>query len=82
MSKYTGSLAPADFSGAFFTCVDFQKIAKNPDYAIFTTEVHFDSFLSCGFITAIVVNPPESKLAKHTFVHCTVLETPKNFNLL
>ncbi len=34
------------------------------------TEVHFASFLSGGFITVIVVNPPESKLAKRTSVHC------------
>jgi hypothetical protein len=32
--------------------------------------VHFASFLSGGFITAIVVNPPESKVAKRTSVHC------------
>ena len=30
------------------------------------TEVCFASFLSGGFITVIVVNPPERKLAKHT----------------
>ena len=34
------------------------------------TEVHFVSFLSGGFITAIVVNPPERKLAKRTSVYC------------
>ena len=34
-----------------------------------TTEVGFASFLSGGFITAIVVNPPERKLAKRTSVH-------------
>ena len=33
------------------------------------TEVRFGSFLSGGFITAIVVNPPESKLEKRTSVH-------------
>ena len=33
------------------------------------TEMRFASFLSGGFITAIVVNPPESKLAKRTSVH-------------
>ena len=32
------------------------------------TEVRFTSFLSGGFITAIVVNPPERKLAKRTSV--------------
>jgi hypothetical protein len=30
--------------------------------------VHFASFLSGGFITAIVVNPPERRLAKRTSV--------------
>ena len=33
------------------------------------TEVRFASFLSGRFITAIVVNPPERKLTKHTSVH-------------
>jgi hypothetical protein len=32
------------------------------------SEVHFASFLSGGFITAIVVYPPERKLAKRTSV--------------
>ena len=35
-----------------------------------STEVRFTSFFSGGFITAIVVNPPERKLAKRTSVHC------------
>ena len=35
------------------------------------TEVQFAIFQSSGFITVIVVNPPESKLAKCTSVHCT-----------
>ena len=35
------------------------------------TEVRFSSFFSGGFITAIVVNPPERKLAKCTSVHCS-----------
>ena len=30
-------------------------------------KVRFASFFSGGFVTAIVVNPPESKLTKHTF---------------
>ena len=34
------------------------------------TEVHFVSILSGGFITAIVVNSPERKLAKCTSVDC------------
>ena len=32
------------------------------------TGVRFASFLSGGFITTIVVNPPERKLAKRTYV--------------
>ena len=35
------------------------------------TEVRFASFLSCEFITTIVLNPMEWKLAKRTSVHCT-----------
>ena len=38
------------------------------------TEVCFASLLSGGFITAIVVNPPETKLAKHISVHFSALE--------
>ena len=36
------------------------------------TEVPFASFFSGGFITAIVVNPPERRLAKRTSVHWLV----------
>ena len=32
-------------------------------------EVHFASLFSGGFITVIVVNPPEKKLAKRTSVY-------------
>ena len=35
------------------------------------TEVYFASFFSGGFITAIVVKPPERKLAKRTSVQCS-----------
>ena len=35
-----------------------------------STEMGFASFLSGGFITAIVLNPPERKLAKRTSVNC------------
>ena len=38
------------------------------------TEVGFASFLSGGFITAIVVNPPERKLVKRTSgQYCSML---------
>ena len=36
--------------------------------------MHFASFLSGGFIIAIVVNPPERKLAKRTSVQCSAAE--------
>ena len=39
------------------------------NYFTHWTEVCFASFLSSGLIPAIVVNPPEKKLAKHTSVH-------------
>ncbi len=34
------------------------------------TEVRFASFLSGGFTTMVVINPPERKLAKRTSVLC------------
>ena len=37
------------------------------------TEVRFASFFSGEFITAIIVNPPERKLAKCTSVQCSVV---------
>ena len=40
------------------------NITHDPDY----TKVRFSSFFSSGFITAMLVNPPERKLAKHTSV--------------
>ena len=38
--------------------------------SVHCTEVCFVSFLSGGFTTLAVTNPPEMKLAKHTSVHC------------
>ena len=35
------------------------------------TEVHFACFLSGGLTTMAVINPPERKLAKYTFVQCS-----------
>ena len=35
------------------------------------TEVCFASFLSVGFTTITVINPPERKLAERTSVHCS-----------
>ena len=42
-----------------------QKLCKTLNHC---TEVRFAGFLSSRFITAIVVNPPERKLAKRTSV--------------
>ena len=36
------------------------------------TEVQFASFFSGEFITAILVNPQERRLAKRTSVHCDI----------
>ena len=41
------------------------------------TKVRFDSFLSGGFITAIVVNSPEMKQAKRTSVQCNAMKTAR-----
>ena len=49
----------------------YKKVVLVLGYAL--TEVRFASFLSGGFITAIVVNPPESKLAKRTSVQWSSL---------
>ena len=39
-------------------------------YPTHCTEVHFSSFLSGGFTTMSLINPPERKLAKRTSVRC------------
>ena len=46
------------------------------------TEVRFASFLSDGFITAIVVNPPEMKLAKRTSVDRSTIQFLSIFGVL
>ena len=45
-----------------------QKMSTLCSSATQYTEVRFASFFSGGFITAIVVNPPEKKLVKCTSV--------------
>jgi hypothetical protein len=50
----------------------FQKLAAqlvSQHTRLHRTEVRFASFLSDGFTTMAVINPPESKLAKRTSVH-------------
>ena len=39
--------------------------------AVQCTEVRLSSFLSGGFTTRAVINPPERKLTKHTSVQCS-----------
>ena len=46
--------------------MDIDPERVNADHC---TEVRFSTFFSGGFIAAIVVNLPERKLAKRTFVH-------------
>ena len=48
--------------------LNYKVSVSSMPHSIQCTEVHFASFLSGGFITAIVVNPPERKLAKRTSV--------------
>ena len=44
---------------------------KKNTNSVHVTELRFASFLSHGFATKAVINPPERKLAKRTSVHCT-----------
>ena len=46
------------------------------------TEVRFASFLSGGLIAAIVVNPRERKLEKHTFVQFVEINSEAAFLFL
>ena len=50
----------------------FQNLSKDwrVEVAEHCTEMRFASFLSGGFTTIAVINPPEKKLAKRTSVHC------------
>ena len=48
------------------------NVCSAEKYAKRCTEVRFASFLSGAFITAIVVNSPERKLAKRTSVQLVV----------
>ena len=42
-----------------------------PILSVQCTEVRFASFLSGGFTTMAVINPPDWKVANRTFVQCT-----------
>ena len=45
----------------------------------YCTEVRFASFLSSGFTTMAVMNPPEKKLEKHTSVQWEIyMGQPQN----
>ena len=43
------------------------------------SEVHFASFLSGGFTSMALINPPERKLTKRTSVYTAVIPTLANF---
>ena len=79
MGKMSCFLKPKDnnkgvvIKGCGFT---IQKM-KYIDRADQSTKVHFARSLSSGFITAIVVNPPERKVAK-----CISMQSKKRFLLL
>ena len=50
-------------------------------HSVNCTEVRFASFLSGGFTTMAVIDPPERKLAKRTSVNCLVYKHSKDDNL-
>ena len=64
----------------FYDLLDLERIFLNIFFFSYTylstlnqcTEVRFASFFSDGFITDIVVNPPERRLAKCTSVQCLI----------
>ena len=47
----------------------YWKNFQTKSYLHHCTEVRFASFLSGGFTTIAVINPPERKLSKRTSVH-------------
>ena len=55
-----------------WTIEKYPKILEFPVKSAlsYCTEVPFSSFLSDGFSTMAVINPPERKLAKSTSVDC------------
>ena len=62
-------------------CFVYLKISVSFSFILFSasiqsTEVRFSSFLSGGFTTMAVINPPERKLAKRTCVHCAAYRCP------
>ena len=76
MVVYTLGLAKQDFLGlgaeSWFVVASYAFA----EMTLQCTEVRFSSLFSGGFITAIIVNPRERKLAKHTSVHwCAFLLT-------
>jgi hypothetical protein len=57
-------LAPADFSGAVFTCGHFQKKLKHPAYAIFTTFLDSNDFNHADLVHADLFPDPKYAQAK------------------
>ena len=77
--KWVKSIQTAGYNGTR-TVIEIVSETKMILYNVLSncTEVRFASFLSGGFITAIVVNPPERKLAKRTSVNCTDKRSAKH----
>ena len=63
--NWVSSRIAASMNGHFFRAQQAAVVYQH------CTEVRFASFFSGGFITAIVVNSPERRLARRTSVHCT-----------
>ena len=71
MSEKEISMYLPHFSSVVDVSVNLALIKLNLNH--FCTEVRFDSFLSNGFITMAVINPPERILAKRTSVYCCIM---------
>ena len=67
-TEYNFLLFWLHFFPCFKVCFTKNRTIAVHSYILPCTEVRFAFFLSGGFITVIVVNPPERKLAKRTFV--------------
>ena len=58
----------------------YWKNFQTKSYLHHCTEVRFASFLSGGFTTMAVMNPPKKKLKKRISVQCLVVASKNLFN--
>ena len=68
----------SDYTCRLLKFLGNEQICRPPH----STKVRFASFQSGGFITVVVVNPPESKLAKRISVHSLVCSMRDVFKYL